>query len=79
MQLSCPFPYRASNFLSFSEFRKFFSSQKMWEALVYGLTKTLGKKRMNRETRRTWFLVFRFLANRIIEGMREFRLKVDKD
>lgn len=44
------------------------SLQKMWLALFYGLKSRI---KMDGKTREAWFRVFRFLAGKIIEGMRK--------
>lgn len=45
---------------------------KLWQALKFGLESTL-QERFNREVAQAWFLVFRFLSRRIIEGMHKAR------
>lgn len=40
----------------------------MWLALFYGLKSRI---KMDARTREAWFRVFRFLASKIIEGMRK--------
>ncbi|KAM7292978.1 hypothetical protein ISCGN_026110, partial [Ixodes scapularis] len=51
---------------------------KLWHALKFGLEDAL-QDRFNREVAQAWFIIFRFLSRKIIEGMLEHRAKMAEE
>ncbi|XP_064484854.1 neuroglobin-like [Ornithodoros turicata] len=51
---------------------------KLWHALKFGLEDALQDK-FNREVAQAWFIIFRFLCRKIIDGMLEHRAKMAEE